>query len=67
MRTPSYFASYSDTHLRVIYSRLGLDRVKTGKNKGQVRMSDLKLERELVAEATRRGAEYPYNWLAGAV
>ncbi len=62
-----YYANHTDAELRVLYSRIGQDRVKTGHNKGQVTYRALRLEAQLAAEAKHRGAEYPYNWLAQEV
>ena len=62
-----HYASHTDAELRTLYSRFGLDRVKSGKTKGHVRMRELRLQDDLVAEAARRGAEYPHNWLAQPV
>jgi len=58
------FARWTDDQLRMSYRTLDARRVKTGKNKGCVTVAALRHERYLVAEATRRGAEYPHNWLA---
>jgi hypothetical protein len=58
-----FYSTFTDSQLRAAYRAIGQDRVKTGKNKGQITVRDLREEKRLVAEATRRGAEYPHNWL----
>lgn len=66
MRTKhlAHLAHWSDDQLRASYHAVDQCRVKTGKNKGHITVRALRWSARLVAEAERRGAEYPYNWLS---
>jgi len=51
------FRLWTDAMLQVVWERGFADRVKTGRNKGQIKMRAIKFGDLLLAEASRRGVQ----------